>query len=1129
MALRLHHSNRVEGLAAAFAAILRAEPGDPMDPERIVVPHRTIGRWLSFELARELGIAANLRFELPAGFAWSFMRGAVSNLPREHGFSPDQLRWRIHDLLPAFAADDGVGRAVRQYLADGDPRKRFELADRLARVFDRCVVYRPDWVRAWDGGDAPCWQARLWQRVVGEERPTTHWVAAIDAFRAALESGVRPTGWPRRASFFAVPSLSPSYLEVLSGVGEVIDLNLFVLNPCREYWGDIYSRQEIGRRADGADPAERYLTEGNELLAAWGRAGRDTFDSLGEIAGDAEDEHFVQPEGSRRLAAVQRDVLALRLASEGRSAEEGEQGDGARERDDSIRIHVCHSPVREAEVLHDRLLGLFDAHPDLAPADVLVLTPDLDRYGPAVEAVFGTAARIPFRAARRRSIASPAVRAFFELLSMPRSRLGAETVLAPLEAEAVRVRFGIAESDPPSIRSWVREAGIRWGVDAAHREAEGLPATGEHSWRQGLRRLLLGYALPDPNELVAGLVPCPPRVGGFESGVEEAALLGRLATFCEQVFELRTRLAGERHPREWARALREEIGRFFAGSGSPAGGGGPVPGPTGAASVTAAVAEEVGELRDLVRDFEREAARAASAIGFDVVRQVLAELADAPPREPVRLADAVTVTSLTPGQVFPAEVVCVIGLNDGAFPRSPSFPSFDLVASSPARRGDRDVRHEDRFVFLEALLAARRAFLVSYTGRGQRDDAPLPPATVVDELEDYLGRRFPGGSFVVNHPLQPFSPRYFAVPGHATGVPAAETENVAKAVAETEAGGAGGATEAELFSFSEDMCEAARSMASGGAEGGNPARFETALPGPREAAVSPLLVPLSDLIAFFANPVRWFLRERLGVRLELDEARLDDEEPFELDSLERYWLRTDILDGMRAGVSQQRDEAVRRGSGRLPHAALGRIVHDRVWNEMAGLSQSLDRYPVSLRSAPVAIDFELEGFRVTGMVENAGPDGLVWWRPAGLRPRDRIAVRLSQLALAVAGHEPATAVALSIVKNAVRETSFAAPGGASERLTEWLDAWREGLCGPLSFFPESSLAYAEAVAGGADDTVALAKARTAWSAPPTPWSRGGERLRDPCLRLVFDGHDPLSDRFEELATDLLVPLVKAVQ
>ena len=578
--MRIFHSNRLEALAATLAELVRAEPGDPLAPERIVVPHRAAGRWLSLELARELGIAANLEFELPAGFAWSVMRGAVPGLPTEQPFAPAQLRWRIHELLPRFAEEGRQGREVRRYLSGGDARKCFALADRLARVFDRCLVYRPDWVREWSGGDTPHWQARLWRRVVEAEGSDAHWVGAIDAFRAALESGVRPAEWPLRATFFAVPALSPSYLDVLGGIGRRIDLRLFVLNPCREYWGDIYSRREIGRRADGADPAERYLTEGNELLAAWGRSGRDTFDSLVEVAGDDGEERFVRPDGAHRLAAVQRDVLDLRLACEGRAAEpdDGPHDTGAS--DDSIRVHVCHSPVREAEVLHDRLLGLFDAHPDIGPADVLVLAPSLDVYGPAVEAVFGAAGRIAFHVARRRTAASPAVRAFFELLALRRSRLGAEAVLAPLDAEAVRARFGIAESGLPVIRGWVREAGIRWGMDAGHRASEGLPAIGDHAWRQGLRRLLLGYALPDPDELFAGIVPCSPRAGGFEPGAEEADLLGRFVTWCEAVFTLRARLEGERPPREWARVLNEEIGRFFAGGGTgPATGSGPGPGP----------------------------------------------------------------------------------------------------------------------------------------------------------------------------------------------------------------------------------------------------------------------------------------------------------------------------------------------------------------------------------------------------------------------------------------------------------------------------------------------------------------------------------------------------------------------
>ena len=1114
--MRIVHSNRLEALAATLAELMRADPGEPLAPERIVVPHRTVGRWLSLELARELRIAANLEFELPAGFAWSIMRDAVPGLPKEQPYAPTQLRWRIHEILPRFAEEDREGRAVRQYLADGDPRKRFALADRLARVFDRYVVYRPGWIREWDAGRTPHWQARLWRRVVQAEGSAAHWVRAIDAFRAALESGARPAGWPLRATFFAVPALSPSYLDLLSGIGRGVDLRLFVLNPCREYWGDIHSRREIGGRADGEDPVERYFAAGNELLAAWGRSGRDTFDSLVEVAGDDGEERFARPDGAHRLAAVQRDVFDLRLASEGRASEpDAEAGGDAGPRDESLQVHVCHSPVREAEVLHDRLLGLFDTHPDLAPADVLVLTPTLDTYGPVVEAVFGAAARIPFNVARRRSAASPAVRAFFELLALRRSRLGAEAVLAPLDAEAVRVRFGIAGSSLPVIRGWVREAGIRWGMDAEHRAAEGLPATGDHAWRQGLRRLLLGYALPDPNELFAGVMPCPPRAGGFESGAEEAELLGRFVTYCEAVFAVRFRLAGERTPREWSRALHEEIGRFFARGGTgPAAEGG------------AGVAEEVKEVHDLVRAFECEAGRSDSPLGVDVVHDALLEHADAPSREPARLADAVTVASLAPGQVFPAEVVCVIGLNDGAFPRAPSFPSFDLVAAGPVRRGDRDVRHEDRFAFLEALLAARRAFLVSFTGRGQRDDTPIPPAAAVDELTDYLARRFPDASFSTNHPLQPFSPRYFAGFGNAEqGV---GTETAAEAGEAPETGPSEGAV-GELFSYSEGMCEAARSLVADGTQSAVPARFEAALPESPGPVDSVRRVALGELTSFFSSPTRWFLRERLGVRLELDDASLEDHEPFELDHLERYWLRSDILDRMRAGVTRRRDEALQRGSGRLPQAALGAIVHGHVWEEVEGLHRVLDRYRAAIESPPVGIDVEVDGWRVTGSVAHVGPEGLVWWRPGRLRASDRIGIWLTQLALAAAGHPAAGAAAAYLENNAGKSTRFGAPEDAHGHLVAWLHAWREGWTAPLPFFPEASLAYATAIANGADDSIALSNARAAWLGSSGSWSRGGEVTHDPYLQLVYDEREPFTDEFEGLAENLLLPLAETRQ
>ena len=1114
--LHLHHSNRLEALAGVLAERMLAAPGHPLEAERIVVAHRSMARWLTLELASAQGIAANLRFELPADFAWSIMRVAAPGVGGERAYTPTRLRWRIYDALPDFAAEKGEPSAapVRAYLAGGGPRERFELADRLARVYDRCLLYRPDWIREWATSPPPHWQARLWRRLVDAERerapgrPAGHWVASIDAFRDALASGA-PEGWPRRVSFFAVPVLSPSYLEVLHAASEWLDLHVYLLNPCREYWGDIHSPRESRLRSPDVDPAERYFNVGNELLAAWGRAGRDMTDALidAEDAGAQSSDHFIVPPGPTRLAALQRDILELRPAREAmeREAAAGEPTEapaspgsdcgkggtvleapdvlaGGRGADDSIQIHVCHSAIREAEALHDRLLGLFDSHPDLEPANVLVLAPDLARYGSAVAAVFGAAGRIPFDVARVRASDSRATGALLDLLALVRSRYPAEAMLAPLQAEAVRMRFGLAETDLPLIRTWLREAGIRWGVDAAHRGALHLPETGEHTWRQGMRRLLLGYAAAAGDDLVAGLVPCAPAgATGFDAGPAEHETLGRFLTYCEAAFALR-----ELGPREcgadaWAESLRGLVWRFFA----PAAGSLP------------SLADEMREVRELIRGFEEEARHAGSALSFDVVRDVLRERADEVSTDPARLADGVSVARLAPGAVFPAEVVCVLGMNGGEFPRSPHPPTFDLVAAAPSRRGDRDPRHEDRLAFLQALLAARRAFLLSYTGRGLRDDAALPPSVVVDELRECLAVRFPGVEFETRHPLQPFSPRYFA-------------------------GGPGGAREDRLFSYSEGMRRAAEALRAARAPEAAGPRFHAL---PPEAGPPRERIDLARLIAFFGHPTRHFLRDRLGLRLESEEAALEEDEPFELDALERYGLRSRIWEGMEAGRDGERSEAILRGGGHLPPRALGRVTHERAWEEMEGLRSSLAPHRAALDAPPLEIDIEVAGFRVEGEIGPAGPEGLLWWRIGALRPRDRIEVRLRQLALASAGHAPASALAVTMKEGSWSTTSLPAPEEAEEELARWLEVWRRGQGEPLPFFPAASWAYAEHIARRGENAAEEArnKAEHAWFG--SPYHRGeGE---EPYLALAFGEESPVTGAFRELATGLLGPLAGA--
>ncbi|MCY3620336.1 MAG: exodeoxyribonuclease V subunit gamma [Gammaproteobacteria bacterium] len=1067
--IEIQAGNRLETLAERLAEKIRRDPLDPFEPERIVVPHPTLGRWLVLALAKELGIAANVSIELPAQFAWSIMHDALGTLSRDTPFAPDRLRWRIYDQV---ASLDGPGTAsVRNYLADDDPRKRFELADRLARVYDRCLLYRPDWIREWERGETPHWQAQLWRRLTESVVEPSHWVAAIDAFRSAGDSFGKVEAWPRRASFFGVAALSPSYLDLLRQAGDHIDVHLYLLSPCREYWSDIAPRRVLQRRADPADPADEYRSEGNELLGAWGKLGRDIQSLLleAELSTGAPVEEYDEPDPGTALGALQRDILVLRLASEAKAAD-------PMPADDSIQIHVCHSAMREAEVLHDRLLGLFDAHPDIQPADVLVLTPNIVDYAPAVEAVFAAADVIPFNIARPRASTTRAVQAFLDLLALPDSRYGAEAVMAPLESKAVSEKFRIPGRQLSTLRGWVDQAGIRWGIDADHREDEGLPGFAGHAWRQGIDRLLLGYAMDGETAMFDNVAPYSTDSAGFSGDYE---LLGRFVDYCEGVIELRALKEQAVSAVEWAETLHVLVERFFATDWENAG--------------------ETATVAQLIDDVAAEC-KADTPVPFGVLRDVLRRSASGLSRPAARLADGVTVVSLGIGQAFPAKVVCALGMNDRLFPRRPSPSSFDLVDMDDEKTGDRNSRDEDRFAFLEALLAARRCFLVSYTGRNVRDDKPMPPSVVVDELRDYLERRF-DGEFGTIHPLQPFSRRYY------------------------EAGG-------RLWSYSASMLDAARTLG-GHADGATDAqaRQRFAVPFGRVGEARERRLDLERLIAFFRNPTREFLRGRLGIRLEVDEIALEEEEPFKLDGLGQWALKSEMYDldgGEEVAVAIKPLVTAR---GRLPAGGPGDVVYEDMQADVREFQRALKPYEEALSADPKDIDLDVDGFRLTGAVDNvAVVDGnerhqVLRWRIGRIRPQDRFGAWLELLAWVAYLEVEAEAHLVCLAPGGVDRKVFVAPSPAEARkhLGLWLDAWWRGTGSLLPFAPAASMKYAERFARSQDRDSAWNDARGEWN---------GERAYDGLLNayvsLAYDGEDPFdADRFADLAEMLLLPLLDA--
>ena len=1051
---RVHASSRLESLATRLADEMRQHPGDPLRAERVIVPHPVLGQWLRLQLADRLGVAAHLRIELPAEFAWTAMREALPWLPEEPIFEPAYLRWRIFERLGRWTGDDEIGR----YLGDGEPRKRFELADRLALAYDRCLVYRPEEIRNWQAGEKPAWHARLWSALVADQAPALHWIDAIAAYRDALQSPQDPgTGEARaRVSFFGVPTMSPSYLEMLGLAAAVMDINLFLLSPRRDFWTKTPRTNLSG-----------YYHENNELLAAWARPIRDLQALLGQRAGiePVEDMPRDGPPTDTCLGAVQADILGHAIATEPPGRHTGP--------DDSVQVHVCHSPTREVEVLHDRLLGLFDAHQDIQPADVLVLTPDLDTYAPVFEAVFGAAGRIRFQVGRQRFKEGAALTAFLDLLDLPGSRYAANATIAPLRAASVRACFGIDEGDLPEIRDWLRRAGIRWGIDADHRTALGVPPSPNHTWRHGLRRLLLGYSITSGDVLIDGITPSGLDPWGESGSASDYERLGRLHRYCEFVFELNDWAATAHAPSAWAGLLRTEVlGRFFAAE----------------RRFHPEVGREVSAVARLIDAFatECDTAGATAPITFDVLRDVVAEHAGKTNRAMPRLADGVTVAGLGTGQITPAKIICTVGMNDGAFPSRPPPAPFDflsrLFADGGRQLGDRDVRDDDRFAFLEAVLAARRCLLVTYTGRDLQEDKPIPPSVVVSELTDHLDRRFPGTTiggdlarWETRHPLQPFSSRYFQ------------------------------GDEPALFSYSKPMELAAAAV---DAPSAAPTRFAQQLD-PEEPDIGGGEIDLDEFVRFALSPTKYFLRNRLGMHLDLQDDEMDDDEPFQLNALAAWQLKSDLADF--GEPDEDRGKQLAAGSALLPPGNLGDIQYRESGGEVRRLREALRPYTDHCETAEVDVD--IDGTRIVGTVGqfHGEQSQLLWWRIGDLRARHILGVWLRLLALSCTRGAPITAHLFGS-KHAGKPNRIdgPAPAEARKHLDQWLDAWRDAKSKPLPFFAGTSWEWMKKQCW----TNAVG---SEWSA--MPWSEGNDAYH----QLVYpDG--PPTEAFEDLAVRLLEPL-----
>ena len=1054
--LHLHRSERADALVAPLAAVLVQPPADPFAVDVVAVPTRGVERWLAQRLSHHLGVGpdgeagvcANVTFGSPARLVGDVLAMLMEQDRDEDPWDPERLVWSVLEVVDYCAHESWCTALGRHLGIAGDETRRgrrLAVARHLTRLFTSYGSHRPDMVAAWaagsddDGAGAAVpqdltWQPELWRRVRAAVAVPSPAERLHDGLRQAAADPQR-LDLPDRLSVFGPTRLPEDQLRVLTALAAHRDVHLWLPHPSPVLWDRVAGTTTTSRRRRDAPRAAAH-----PLLASMARDATELQRRL-TASGTAADDHHAAPRPPSTLLGA----LQQRLRDDDPDAAPFRPDAGDR----SVQVHACHGRARQVEVLREVLVGLFADDVTLEPRDVLVMCPDIEAVAPLVAATFGLApdddasahavhpgqelrVRLADRSLRQ---TNPVLSLVARLLELADGRVTASEVLDLASTDPVRRRFRLDDDDLDRIREWTVAAGVRWGEGAARRDRFGLGTVRQGTWDAGLDRLLLGAAMAEEEYRYVG--PALPLDDVDSTDIE---LAGRLAELVDRLSAVLARLDGTQPLAAWLDHLDDALD--LLGDVDPQNGW------------------QVVQARQVLADV-----RAAGERHGDVpmrlpdVRALLAGRLQGRPTRAGFRTGALTVCSLEPMRAVPHRVVCLLGLDDGVFPRGSGTDGDDVLLREPWL-GERDRRSEDRQLFLDAVVAAGEHLVVLYSGADERTGAQRPPAVPVGELLDALDLavaptdgQAARASVLVRHPLQTVDERNF-VPG--------------------DLGRRG------PFSFDAVAHRAALA-----------GRAQRTPPGP--FLVQPLPKPgwqrdvdLEALVTALEHPVKAFLRTRLGVALPREEEDVEDRLPLDLDGLEKWEIGDRLLDACLAGAPRDRAVAAEWRRGGVPPKELGRATLLRIEESVVPIADAARPHAVGPPTA-VDVSVDLPDERVlAGTVPGVHGTVVVRAVYSRLAPKHRLRAWVQLLALVAARPEvPWSAVTLGRPQGnrpgvAVSTLTAPSPPSALQRLADLVSLRDRALREPLPVPVAVASAYARSRHGGDREVAAFDDARRTW-------------------------------------------------
>ena len=1026
-------------LLPLLAERLRAPLADPFLPDIVVVPTAGTRDWLIEQLGHQLdangtgeAILTNVHFWFPNEFN---LHAIGTERAADDPWSVKRLRWTLLGLLTADSS-----------LAPGfaEAKSPLATAQRIAELFDRYSVYRPEMPASWAKGTqadpvTPLRPDKQWQYALWHAVHDVIGVSTGERFIAArghLDPTAVQRALPGRLSVFGLDAYSPAKVSLLGELSTLLDLAVYTVFPTSDRIPDL-------RSVDLGDELRSHLDLANDmhnpLLRSWSRAGLESMALLSRAFPKMQTlEAAPAPTVLGRLQQSIAHDEPLAIPPQKKSVLEN--GDG------SFEVHLCHGPTRQVEVLRDALLHRLAADPTLHPRDIIVICPDIETYAPLVGPVMGAefrevaegdaiGARLQLPIAiidKTTSTSTPVADAIAALFDAVGNRLELSKVLELLALEPVRRRFAIGEDDFSRVERWLTDLQVHWGIDDTYRAATpwnyptGIEAG---TWRIAIDRLINGILVqsPEDRETLTGVVGYDDISG---SSIE---LVGNLASFIDELSDF-TLFCSEPHfASEWADTLEALLNTMF--------------------DVPFEDRNQLTDALDVARELRLHAATSAESaqLGFREISALFAEELDGIRSRSKVWGDVVRVASLSRLRGVPARIVAVLGFDDRAF-TSGRGNGDDILLDAP-RIAERDFHAEERLGLLNLMSAASDAVLITCNGFDVTNNKELPMAVPLAELSDAVAGVIAAGPeasaprpVLIRHARQLTDPVNFGV----------VSENANKNVVKSVDG---------AFTFDPIAAVVARRIID--VAGEQP--VEMVWPDyewdPTQFDRSSLSI--ENLVKAIKKPAELYLRERMQISLPSEERSSDDQVGLWPDKRATSIIGSDLVRAARLGSDLGSQQRLRNLMGGVPIGALG----NRYWSEIDQLAgEMLSIADVDyFGEAPIPIELNIDDAGIFDTVDASQSQVLeIVFSSAHDRHRIRPWLRLAALAMMEFGKfREAIILALPAKESGpISVRRFVLAGSTPEERVESatkvlqfaLGVHQRSLCSPLPLFERASWA-----------------------------------------------------------------------